>query len=89
LRVADKVGAVKVVGFDAGDTQIKQLKDGLVQALIAQRPYQIGVDGVDAIANALTGKNVEHSVTTDTVTITKDNLQEPEIQKAFYTLKCD
>jgi hypothetical protein len=28
-------------------------------------------------------------VTTDTVTITKDNLQEPEIQKAFYTLKCD
>ena len=89
LRVADKVGAVKVVGFDAGDTQIRQLKDGLVQALIAQRPYQIGVDGVDAIANALTGKSVEHSVTTDTVTITKDNLQEPEIQKALYTLKCD
>jgi len=89
LRVADKVGAVKVVGFDAGDTQIRQLKDGLVQALIAQRPYQIGVDGVDAIANALTGKSVEHSVTTGTVTITKGNLQEPEIQKALYTLKCD
>jgi ribose transport system substrate-binding protein len=89
LRVADKVGAVKVVGFDAGDTQIKQLKDGLVQALIAQEPYQIGVDGVDAIANALTGKSVEHSVTTGTVTITKENLQEPEIQKALYKLKCD
>ena len=85
----DRSAEVKVVGFDAGDTQIKQLKDGLVQALIAQRPYQIGVDGVDAIANALTGKSVEHSVTTDTVTITKDNMQEPEIQKAFYTLKCE
>jgi ribose transport system substrate-binding protein len=89
LRVADKVGVVKVVGFDAGETQIKQLKDGLVQALIAQRPYQIGVDGVDAIANALTGKPVEHSVTTGTVTITKENLQDPEIQKALYTLKRD
>jgi ribose transport system substrate-binding protein len=89
LRVADKVGAVKIVGFDAGDTQIRQLKDGLVEALIAQQPYQIGVDGVDAIANALTGKSVEHSLTTGTVTITRDNLQEPEIQKAFYTLKCD
>jgi ribose transport system substrate-binding protein len=89
LRVADKVGVVKVVGFDAGDTQIKQLKDGLVQALIAQQPYQIGVDGVDAVANALLGKKVEPSVTTGTVTITKDNLQEPEIQKAFYKLKCD
>jgi ribose transport system substrate-binding protein len=89
LRVADKVGAVKVVGFDAGETQIKQLKDGLVQALIAQRPYQIGADGVDAIANALIGKSVEHSVTTGTVTITKENLQDPEIQKALYTLKRD
>jgi ribose transport system substrate-binding protein len=89
LRVADKVGVVKVVGFDAGETQIKQLKDGLVQALIAQQPYQIGVDGVDAIANALTGKNVEQSVITGTVTVTKDNLQEPEVQKALYKLKGD
>jgi ribose transport system substrate-binding protein len=89
LRVAGKVGTVKVVGFDAGPTQIKQLKDGLVQALIAQQPYQIGVYGVDAIANALTGKSVEHSVTTGTVTITKDNLQEPEVQKALYTLNRD
>ena len=89
LRVASKVGEVKVVGFDAGDTQIKQLKDGVVQALIAQQPYQIGVDGVDAIAAALTGKSVDHSVTTGTVTITKDNLQEPDVQKAFYKLKCD
>lgn len=89
LRVADKVGVVKVVGFDAGETQIKQLKDGLVQALIAQQPYQIGVDGVDAIANALTGKKVEHSVITGTVTVTKDNLQDPEVQKALYKLKGD
>jgi ribose transport system substrate-binding protein len=89
LRVADKVGVVKVVGFDAGETQIKQLKDGLVQALIAQQPYQIGVDGVDAIANALTGKKVEHSVITRTVTVTKDNLQDPEVQKALYKLKGD
>ena len=89
LRVGDKVGVVKVVGFDAGETQIKQLKEGLVQALIAQQPYQIGVDGVDAIANALTGKNVEHSVITGTVTVTKDNLQDPDVQKALYKLKGD
>lgn len=89
LRVANKVGMVKIVGFDAGETQIKQLKDGIVQALIAQQPYQIGVDGVDAIAAALTGKSVEHSITTGTVTITSSNLQEPDIQKSLYTLKCD
>jgi len=79
---------VKVVGFDAGESQVKQLKDGLVQALIAQQPYQIGVDGVDAIAKSLKGQSVDHAVTTGTVTVTKDNLDQPEIQKALYKDRC-
>jgi ribose transport system substrate-binding protein len=88
LRNADKVGTVKVVGFDAGDVQVQQLKDGLVQALIAQQPYQIGVQGVKAIAAALKGEAVERAITTGTVTITADNLNEPEIQKSLYLMKC-
>jgi ribose transport system substrate-binding protein len=88
LRNANKVGVVKVVGFDAGPSQVKQLEDGLVQALIAQSPYQIGVEGVDAVAKSLMGKAVEHNVTTGTVTITKDNLHAPETKKGLYLSKC-
>lgn len=88
LRNADKVGAVKIVGFDAGSTQIQQLQDGQVQALIAQKPYQIGVDGVNAIASKLNGEPVQPSVTTGTVTITLDNLNDPEVQDALYKEKC-
>ena len=88
LRNANKVGVVKVVGFDAGPSQVKQLEDGLVQALIAQSPYQIGVEGVDAVAKSLMGQAVEHNVTTGTVTITKDNLHAPETKKGLYLNKC-
>jgi ribose transport system substrate-binding protein len=88
LRNANKVGVVKVVGFDAGPSQVKQLEDGLVQALIAQSPYQIGVEGVDAIAKALQGQNVDHKVTTGTVTVTKENLHAPETKKGLYLDKC-
>ena len=88
LRNANKVGVVKVVGFDAGPSQVKQLEDGLVQALIAQSPYQIGVEGIDAIAKALQGQSVDHKVTTGTVTITKDNLHAPETKKGLYLDKC-
>lgn len=88
LRNANKVGVVKVVGFDAGPSQVKQLEDGLVQALIAQSPYQIGVEGVDAIAKALQGQSVEHKVTTGTVTVTKENLHAPETKKGLYLDKC-
>jgi ribose transport system substrate-binding protein len=88
LRNANKVGEVKVVGFDTGPSQVKQLEDGLVQALIGQSPYQIGVEGVDAIAKSLQGQPVEHKVTTGTVTITKDNLHAPEAKKGLYLDKC-
>jgi ribose transport system substrate-binding protein len=88
LRNANKVGAVKIVAFDADEAEVKLLSDGLVQALIAQQPYLIGVEGVDAVANSLTGKSVEHITTTGTKTITKDNLEEPEVQKVLYKNKC-
>ena len=88
LRNANKSGVVKVVGFDAGSAQVKQLQNGLVQALIAQRPYQIGALAVDSVATALMGKGVEHAVSTGTVAITKDILQNADIQKALYMEKC-
>ena len=88
LRNAGKVGAVKVVGFDTGPEQVKQLEDGLVQALIGQEPYTIGVLGVDAIADSLAGRTPAHAVTTDTVTITKANLHDSQSRKGLYAGKC-
>ena len=56
VRQAGKQDQVKIVGFDAGPDQVKQLKDGTVQALIAQHPYQIGEDGVGQAVAALGGQ---------------------------------
>ncbi|MFI7698607.1 hypothetical protein [Nonomuraea sp. NPDC049480] len=43
LRQAGELGEVKMVGFDAGPAQVKQLEDGVVQALIARLPsYKAG-----------------------------------------------
>ena len=53
-----KLGEVKIVGFDAGPKQVEDLKQGLVQALIAQRPAQIGSLGVQQAVNALDDKPV-------------------------------
>ena len=45
---------MKIVGFDAGPNQVKALKAGTVQALVAQEPGVIGQYGVDE-AVAVTG----------------------------------
>jgi ribose transport system substrate-binding protein len=86
LRNAGKQGAVKVVGFDAGPVQVKQLQRGDVQALIAQQPYQIGTDAVAQIAAALSGGKPEPHLTTGTVTFTQDNLSSQK--NAVYKTTC-
>jgi ribose transport system substrate-binding protein len=76
IREAGKLGQVKIVGFDAGPKQIEDLKKGTVQALIAQKPAEIGADGVQQAYNALTGKSTEKQIGTGFTSLTKDNLSE-------------
>ena len=47
---------VKIVAFDAGPKQVKDLEEGTVQALIAQKPADIGAQGVEQAYNALDGQ---------------------------------
>ena len=86
IREAGKLGKVKIVGFDAGPKQVADLKSGVVQALIAQRPAEIGADGVQQAYNALTGKATEKQIGTGSVAITKDNLDQN--QDALYKSSC-
>jgi ribose transport system substrate-binding protein len=77
---------VRIVGFDAGPKQVKDLEDGTVQALVAQKPADIGAQGVEQAFNALEGKPTKEKIGTESVSITKDNLSEN--QDALYKAKC-
>jgi len=88
IRQAGKSGKVKVVGFDAGPDQIKQLKAGQVQALVAQKPYDIGVQGIDQAVASLTGKPVTKNIATASLIVTKANLSVPSVNKYIYKSSC-
>lgn len=88
LRQAGKSGKVKMVGFDAGPDQIKQLKGGQVQALVAQKPYDIGQQGIQQAVNALTGKPVKKNIETTSLVVTKANLTDPNVSKYIYKAHC-
>lgn len=88
VRQAGKSGKVKVVGFDAGPDQIKQLKAGQVQALVAQKPYDIGQKGVEQAVAALTGRPVQKNIATTSLIVTKANLSNPSVSKYIYKARC-
>jgi ribose transport system substrate-binding protein len=86
LRQAGKLGKVKIVGFDAGPKQVQDLKDGVVQALIAQQPATIGKDGVDQALAALNGKPTTPKIGTGFSVITKQNVAQES--SALYKSTC-
>jgi ribose transport system substrate-binding protein len=86
IREAGKQNQVKIVGFDAGPKQVSDLKSGIVQALIAQKPADIGAQGVQQAYAALTGKPTKPQIGTGFVSLTKDNLAEN--QDAAYKSSC-
>jgi ribose transport system substrate-binding protein len=88
LREAGKLGEVKMVGFDAGPAQVEQLEEGLVQALIAQKPADIGQQGVEQAVNAIEGRPVKEEITTGYVTVRKNQLDDPKVRDALYKSDC-
>jgi len=88
VKQAGKSETTKVVGFDAGPDQIKQLEAGDVQALVAQKPYDIGLQGVQQAMAALSGQAVTASIETESVVVTKDNMKDPAVSKYIYKSDC-
>jgi ribose transport system substrate-binding protein len=77
---------VKIVEFDASPKQVEDLRNGVVQALVSQKPYDIGKDGVEQALAALQGKPTQKQIGTDFAVITKDNLASN--QDALYKSSC-
>lgn len=74
LATAGKRGAVKLVSFDTTQVLLKHLKEGNAQALIAQRPEQMGALGVEYLLKAIHGEKIPPVVDTGVVAVTKENV---------------
>ncbi len=76
-------GKVKMVAFDAAPDEVRYLKEGTIDALVVQQPYEMGRLAVEYIMKARNGESVPNKVATDVVVVTRDNMNSPEIQKVL------
>jgi len=77
VKAANKVGKVKIVGFDDTPECREFIKGGVIQATIAQRPFQMGYLAMRVLFDAHNGKPPEKKIIdTGVLVITKENLEE-------------
>ena len=86
VKNANLQGTVKIANFDAPEQAIKDLREGAVDLVIAQKPAEIGSIGVDYAARAVRGdtRDIKKRVATGYVVIDRNNVDSPEAQAAIY-----
>ena len=86
-------GKVKVISFDADPQQIRDLRDGVYDALVVQKPYQMGYDAVKDLAEVIRGQvkksDVQHDHFLPFIVVTNKNINDPDVKTYFYKTSCN
>ncbi|TIU28952.1 MAG: sugar ABC transporter substrate-binding protein, partial [Mesorhizobium sp.] len=83
VYAAGKGQQVTMIGVDGNVDAVKSIKEGRLNASVAQLPYLVGKQAVENVKKALAGEKVEESVAVPTLVLTKDVLdagKEPMLQ---------
>ncbi|MGD1046727.1 MAG: substrate-binding domain-containing protein [Bacteroidota bacterium] len=83
LRDINLAGKIKFIGFDVTIPLIKSLKNGELNAVIAQDPSRIGYQSIKAIIDYIHGKKIPSTIDIGVYLVTRENLNDPEIQKLY------
>jgi ribose transport system substrate-binding protein len=77
-------GKVKLITFDFSDQHVEALKDGAINVMLVQDPYQIGYEAVKSLAEKLEGKSPPKRMDLMARMIMREDLDKPEIQKLLF-----
>jgi ribose transport system substrate-binding protein len=81
LQAQKLAGKIKLVGFDSSEKLVQGLRDGQIDGLVLQNPFNIGYLAVKTMAQHLKGEKVEERIDTGAKLITKDNMNEPAMKE--------
>jgi ribose transport system substrate-binding protein len=85
LRELNKAGGkVKVVGFDASEELLRDMKQGDVQGLVLQDPVLMGYRGVMTLVQDLQGEKVPRRIDTGVQLVTPENMDQPAMQQLLH-----
>ncbi len=77
-------GKLVAVGFDGDQNLQGFVKDGTLQGIAVQSPYNMGYLGVKAALDASEGKKLDKNIDTGIVFVTKDNIDSTEAKQVLY-----
>ncbi len=85
VRAVKQRGAdVKIVGFDASEELIAEMKAGHIDSIIVQDPFKMGYLATKALADHLAGQEPQKTVDSGAYLITPENVDSAEMQAVLF-----
>lgn len=75
---------VKIIGFDNSREQIKYLEEGIYEAIVIQKSFNMGYLGVESAVKLLKGEKVSREIDSGSALITKENMYSSLNQKLLF-----
>lgn len=75
-----RASKAKLVGFDSSEALIEDLKNGHIDSLVTQHPFQMGQEAVRAAFRAMSGEKVDRIQNIAPLVVTGANLADPAVQ---------
>ena len=85
---AERRDKISVVSFDAAPALVAALKSNQIQAIVAQKPAQMGALAVETARKALMGQAVAKSIPTGGVGLTRMNIGQPAFAQYVFKSSC-
>lgn len=80
LQDIGRAGAIRFVGFDASETFVTAMRQGQLDGLVLQNPFEMGYQGVKTMVAHLRGTAVPARIDTGVTVVTPETLDTPASQ---------
>ena len=86
IRDLGLVDDIALVGFDNSREEIEMLENGVVRALVVQRPFNMGYVGIQTLVRSMRGDDVDPFINTGSVLVRKEDMFTEENQKLLFPI---
>jgi ribose transport system substrate-binding protein len=84
VKAQGKTENFHMAGFDSSLEEVQLLEEGIFDAIVIQKPFNMGYLGIDTAVKAARGEKVDSYVDSGSELITRENMYTEENQKLLF-----